>query len=72
MDFDQGKGMVLAEDPVAAFEPSDYYYGGNNWRQYCASLSGIFATAGLKFELSLRYKRESLMEPAPMVFGSLL
>jgi hypothetical protein len=32
MDFDQGKWMVLAEDPVAAFEPSYYYYGGDNWR----------------------------------------
>jgi hypothetical protein len=32
MDFDQGKWVVLAEDPVAAFEFSDCYYSGNKWR----------------------------------------
>jgi hypothetical protein len=56
MDFDQGKWVVLAEDPVAASEPSDSYYSGNNRRQYRAAVSGIFATAGLKFELRFRYK----------------
>lgn len=71
MDFDEGKWVVLAENTFAAFEPSDCYYNGNNWRQYRASVSGIVATAGLKFELSFRYKREGLMEPASMVFGNL-
>jgi hypothetical protein len=31
MDFDQGKWVILAEDPIAGYEPSDYY-SGNNWR----------------------------------------
>ena len=32
MDFDEGKWVVLAENTFAAFEPSDCYYNGNNWR----------------------------------------
>jgi hypothetical protein len=32
MDIDQGNWVVLAEDPVAAFELPDCYYSGNKWR----------------------------------------